>query len=129
MDARSVGLRLVELARANQDAKAIEELYDENIVSIEVMGGANDEPQIGKGIDAIYEKHAWWESVATVHGIDIEGPFADNGDDDFVARCKMVVTIEGQRSQMSEVGVYEMAKGKIVKEAYLDLVSQLFRLA
>ena len=38
MDARSVGLRLVELARANQDAKAVEELYDENIVSIEIMG-------------------------------------------------------------------------------------------
>ena len=38
---------------ANQDAKAVEELYDENIVSIEVMGGANDEPQIGTGVDAI----------------------------------------------------------------------------
>lgn len=129
IDARSVGLRLVELARVNQGAKPVEELYRENIASIEVMVGANDEPQIGTGVEASYEKHAWWESVATVHGIDIEGPFADNGDDDFVARCKMVVTIEGQRSQMSEVGVYTMAKGKIVKEAYLDLVSQLYRLA
>ena len=125
MDARSVGLRLVELARANQDATAVEELYRENIASIEVMVGANDEPQIGTGVGASYEKHAWWESGATVHGIDIEGPFADNGDDDFVARCKMVVTIVGQRSQMSEVGVYTTAKCKIVKEAYLDLVSQL----
>lgn len=124
MDARSVGLRLVELARANQDAKAVEELYDENIVSIEVMGGANDEPQIGKGIDAIYEKHAWWESVATVHDIDIEGPFAGNGDDHFVVRYQMDVTMEGQRSQVSEVGVYTVAKGKIIKEVYLDLVSQ-----
>ena len=79
MDARSVGLRLVELARANRDAKAVEELYDENIVSIEVMGGSNDKPQIGTGIDAICEKHAWWESVATVHDIDIEGPFAGKG--------------------------------------------------
>ena len=59
MDARSVGLRLVELARANQDAEAVEELHDENIVSIEVIGGANDELQIGTGIDATYEKHAW----------------------------------------------------------------------
>lgn len=92
MDARSVGLRLVELARANQDAKAVEELHDENIVSIEVMGGANDERQIGTSIDAIYEKHAWWESVATVHDIDIEGPFACNGDDHFVVRYQMDVT-------------------------------------
>ena len=58
MDARSVGLRLAELARANQAAKAVEELLDENIVLIKVMGGANDEPQIGTGIDAIYEKYA-----------------------------------------------------------------------
>ena len=90
------------------------------------MVGANDEPQTGTGIEASYEKHAWWASIATVHGVDIEGPFAGNGDDDFVARFKMVVTIEGQRSQMSEVGVYTMVKGKIVKEAFLDLVSQLW---
>ena len=72
MDARSVGLRLVELAPANQDAKAVEEPYD----------------------------------------------------DHFVVRYQMDVTMEGQRSQMSEVGVYTVAKGKIIKEVYLDLVSQ-----
>ena len=48
MDARSVGPRLVELARANQDATAVEELYVENIVSIEIMGGADDEPQLAR---------------------------------------------------------------------------------
>ena len=31
--------------------------------------------------------------------------------------------MEGQRSQMSEVGLYTVAKGKIIKEVYLDLVS------
>ena len=124
MDARSVGLRLVELARANQDATAVEELYDENIVSIEIMSDPEAEPHIGEGIQTIYEKHAWWESVATVHNIDIEGPFAGNGDDHFVVRFQMDVTMEGQRSQMTEVGLYTVAKGKIIKEVYLDLVSQ-----
>ena len=47
MDARSVGLRLVELARANQDSTAVEELYDENIVSIEIMSDPEAEPHIG----------------------------------------------------------------------------------
>ena len=116
IDARSVGLRLVELARVNQGAKPVEELYRENIASIEVMVGANDEPQIGTGVEASYEKHAWWESVATVHGIDMKGPFADNGDDDFVARCKMVVTIEGQRSEMSEVGVSQWPRVKLSRK-------------
>ena len=124
MDARSVGLRLVELARANQDATAVEELYDENIVSIEIMSDPEAEPHIGEGIQTIYEKHAWWESVATVHNIDIEGPFAGNGDDHFVVRFQMDVTMEGQRSQMTEVGLYTVANGKIIKEVYLGLVPQ-----
>ena len=89
----------------------MEELYVENIASIEIMGGANDEPQIGKGVEASYEKHAWCESVATVHGIDMKGPFADNGDDDFVARHQMDATIEGQRSQMSEVECIHNGQG------------------
>ncbi|MDC3123107.1 hypothetical protein OBB00_00080 [Gammaproteobacteria bacterium] len=81
-------------------------------------------PRLARVPDAIYGKHAWWESVATVHDIDIEGPFAGNGDDHFVVRYQMDVTMEGQRSQMNEVGVYTVAKGKIIKEVYLDLVSQ-----
>ena len=88
------------------------------------MGVANDELRIRTGIDAIYEKHAWWESVATVHDIDIEGPFAGNGDDHFVLRYQMDVTVEGQRSQMNEVGVHRVARGKIIKEVYLDLMSR-----
>ena len=116
MDARSVGLGLVELARANQDVTAVEELYDENIVSIEIMSDPEAEPQIGEGIQTIYEKHARWERVATVHNIDIEGPFAGNGDDHFVVRFQMDVTMEGQRSQMTEVGLYTVANGKIIKE-------------
>ena len=31
--------------------------------------------------------------------------------------------MKGQRSQMSEMGLYTVAKGKIIKEVYLDLVS------
>ena len=124
IDARLVGLRLIELARANQEAKALEELYDANIVFIKVIGSANDEPQIGRGIDAIYEKHPWWESVATVHDIDFEGRFAANGVDQFVVRYKMDVSMDAQRSQMSEMGGYTIAKGKIIREVYLDLASQ-----
>ncbi len=58
MDAPTVGIRLVELARANEDLKAVEELYAADVVSVEIMSGANEEPQIGEGIETIYEKHA-----------------------------------------------------------------------
>lgn len=98
MDSRTVGIRLVELARANEDLKAVEELYAADVVSVEFMSGADGEPQIGEGIATIYEKHAWWERVANVHNLDVEWPFAGNGDDHFVVRYSKDVTMEGQRS-------------------------------
>ena len=122
MDAPTVGIRLVELARANEDLKAVEELYAAYVVSVEIMSGANEEPQIGEGIETIYEKLAWWERVAEVHSLDVEGPFAGNGDDHLVVPYSMDVTMEGQRSQLNEVGLYTVADGKIVKEVYLGLV-------
>lgn len=122
MDARAIGIRLVKLARARQDLKAVEELYAENIVSVEIMSEPNEEPQTGEGIAIIYEKHAWWERVAEVHSLEVEGPFAGHGDDHFVVRFSMDVTMEGQRSQMNEVGLYTVANGKIIKEVYLGLV-------
>ena len=45
MDARTVGLRLVELATAGQDATALDELYADNVVSVEVMSDPAAEPQ------------------------------------------------------------------------------------
>jgi hypothetical protein len=67
-------------------------------------------------------KHEWWENAATVHQVDVEGPFAGNGDDHFVVRFAMDVTLDGQRNQMAEVGLFTVADGKIVKEVYLGLV-------
>ena len=106
-----------------QDATASDELYADNVVSVEVMSDPAAEPQRWEGIQAVREKHEWWESVATVHQIDVEGPYGGNGDDHFVVRFGMDVTIDGQRNQMTEVGLFTVANGKIVKEVYLGLVS------
>ena len=122
MDARTVGLRLVELTTAGQDATALDELYADSVVSVEVMSDPVAEPQRWEGIRAVREKHEWWENVATVHQVDVEGPFAGNGDDHFVVRLAMDVTLDGQRNQMAEVGLFTVADGKIVKEVYLGLV-------
>ena len=122
MDARTLGLRLVELTTTDQDAKALDELYDDNVVSVEIMSDPAAEPQRWEGIQAVREKHAWWESVATVHKVDVEGPFAGTGDDHFVVRFAMDVTMDGERNRMTEVGLFTVANGKIVQEVYLGLV-------
>ena len=123
MDARTLGLQLVELTKTDRDALALAELCAGNVISIEVMSDPAAEPQRWEGIQAVREKHEWWESVATVHHLDVEGPFAGNGDDHFVVRFAMDVTMEGQRNQMTEVGLFTVADGKIVKAVYLGLLS------
>ena len=56
MGLRAVGLRLVELARANQDARAIEEVYREYGANVEMISDPDAEPHTGKAIRSIYKK-------------------------------------------------------------------------
>ncbi len=122
MDAIDIGKRLVELTSAGSDAQALNELYANSVISIEA--NPEGEPQTWQGLDAVREKHAWWESVTTLHSSTAEGPFAGAGDDQFVVRFDMDVTMQEQgRSQMSEVGLYTVADGKIVREVYLPLLA------
>ena len=122
MDARTVGLRLVELTTLGQDAKVLDELYADDVISIEILSDPAAEPQRWPGLPAVREKHAWWVNAATVHNIDVEGPFAGNGDDHFVVRFAMDVSMDGRRNKMIEVGLFTVANSKIVREVYLGLV-------
>jgi len=122
MNALEIGQRLVELARADKDEQALDELYADSIVSVEVANPGEGEGQSWEGIAAVKEKHAWWNSVATLHSLTVEGPYAGIGDDQFAVKFAMDITMEEQgRSTMAEVGVYRVANGKIVHEAYLPL--------
>ena len=124
MDTRTVALRLVELTSTGQDAKALDELYADGIVSVEVMSDPEADAQVWGGIDAVSEKHAWWDGVATVHSVEVDGPFAGSGSGMFVVGFTMDVTMDGERNSMREVGVFTVDQGKIVKEVYLGLASQ-----
>jgi len=122
MNTLQIGHRLVELAKADKDAQAIEELYADSIVSVEVANPGEGEGQSWEGIEAVKEKHAWWNSVATLHRLTVEGPYAGIGDNQFAVKFVMDVTMEEQgRSTVSEIGVYKVADGKIVHESYLPL--------
>ncbi len=122
MNPMQVGQRLIELTTQDQDHIALDELYADNVVSVEA-GNGDEEAQTWEGIDAVREKHAWWNGVATMHEVTAEGPYAGGGADQFVVKFGMDVTMEGQeRAMMVEVGIYEVQDGKIVRETYLPLV-------
>lgn len=124
MNAIEVGKRLVELTRADNDAQALDELYADSVISVEA-GTPDGEPGTWEGIAQVREKHAWWNSVATLHDTTAEGPYAGIGDNQFVVKFWMDVTMaDAGRSQQTEVGVYTVENDKIVREVYLPLLAE-----
>ncbi len=119
----TIAQQLVDLCREGKSREAIDTLYADDIVSVEV----SSMPEVGmpaemSGIDAIRGKNAWWYDNHEVHGGECIGPFP-HGDRFIVVykydvTCNMEGPMQGQRMQMAEAGLYTVADGKIVKEEF-----------
>jgi ketosteroid isomerase-like protein len=116
MNAQQVASRLVQLCREGKNVEAINELYDDNIVSIEPEGS----PMAGKtvGKQAVLEStNRWFDSVEQLHSVAISNPLVS---DDFFA-CTMNVDAtykEHGRNVMNELCVFEVRDGKIVNDQF-----------
>ncbi|MAK61167.1 MAG: hypothetical protein CMK09_09340 [Ponticaulis sp.] len=113
-----VGMQLAELCKTGEEAKGLETLYSQDVVSVEAlaMGEAGRE---AVGIEALKGKHDWWFSANVVHSSKVGGPFFF-GDDKFALTFAMDATdkASGERSQMTEIGIYTVSDGKIVREEF-----------
>jgi SnoaL-like domain len=120
MNTEEVAGKVVELCRKQAWKEALDTLYDKNIVSVEArsMGG---EPPEKRGLDQVREKTDWWLQNMQVHSAKVGGPFVAH--DRFVVQYDIDVTDKNskKRMQMSEVGVYTVKDGKIVREEFLPL--------
>ncbi len=119
-DALAIGKQLVELCNQGKNLEAIEALYADDVISIEVMGSP-EMPARMEGIEAIKGKNKWWSENHEVHGGTCLGPFPHG--DRFVVFFDYDVTpkcgpMEGQRMQMQEAGLYTVAGGKITQEEF-----------
>ncbi|CAN5430135.1 hypothetical protein BH10BAC4_BH10BAC4_06220 [soil metagenome] len=93
----------------------VDELYDENVKSVEP---ASSNWQNVQGIEGVRKKAAEWQSkIEEMHGgytnkPEVAGNF-------FTCIMGMDVTMKGQpRIKMDEVAVYEVRNGKIVLEQF-----------
>ena len=118
MTAAEVGARLCELCGEGRNLDAINELYSDDVVSVEAAEGEGF-PRTMTGIDAVRGKNQWWYENHEVHAGDVKGPF-NHGDDQFAVMFTMDVTqkASGQRFNMNEVGVYTVQDGKVAKEEF-----------
>lgn len=116
MEANEIATKLVAWCNEGDFEKPYQELYSEKIVSIENDGSA--EGAYVEGFEGIKKKGEWWQENFEVHSSKASEPLvADNW---FSVRFTMDTTHKpsGQRSETSEVAVYQVKDGKIVREQF-----------
>jgi hypothetical protein len=118
MTTKEVAKRVVDLVRKQAWYEALDTLYDDNIVSVEAFSMSGGSPE-SRGKEAVRGKIDWWLNATEVHNFTADGPFVAH--DRFVVQCDADVTDKEskQRRKLSEVGVYTVKDGKIVREEFL----------
>jgi hypothetical protein len=116
MNTTEIAKTLVDYCRQEDWEKAYRELYSPKIVSIEF----GDESPMGhlEGMEELMKKGAWWAETFDVHEIEVSDPIV--AEDWFSVRFTMDTTHKpsGQRSTTSEIAVYQVEDGKVVREQF-----------
>ena len=120
MNTEQVAQKVVELTRKQAWVEALDTLYDKNIVSVEARTMDGSSPET-RGVGGVRKKVDWWLENMQVHSVKVSGPFVAH--DRFVVQYDIDVTDKSskKRMQLSEVGVYTVKDGKIVREEFLPL--------
>jgi hypothetical protein len=118
MKTEEVAQKVVELVRKQAWYEALDTLYDNDIVSVEARTSDGSSPET-RGIKGVRGKVDWWLENMQVHSFKASGPFVAH--DRFVVQYDADVTDKNskKRMQLSEVGVYTVKNGKIVREEFL----------
>ena len=123
MNTEEVATKLVDYCRKGKWMKAVEDLYAQDIVSVEPRAMENMPAEM-HGIDQVRGKTDWWEKNFEVHSAKVGGPFVAR--DTFVVQFDIDVTEKAskKRMQMSEVGIYTVKDGKVAREEFLPLAQK-----
>ena len=116
MTTQEIANRLVELNRAGDAATCYAELYSPEAVRIENWNGT---PERYEGMEAIHAKAAkWYENVVEMHEVSCSDPLV--ADSSFAVTFTMDFTYKdmGRSGKITELAVYTVRDGKIVKEEF-----------
>jgi hypothetical protein len=121
MTTEEVAGKVVEFVRKQAWHEALEALYDDDVISVEAYS-AGGGPTETRGKEGVRGKIDWWVNAMEVHSFEADGPFV--GHDRFVVQYDADVTDKKtkQRRKLSEVGVYTVKNGKIIREEFLPRV-------
>src|SRR5213083_833745 len=121
MTTKEVAKKVVELVRKRAWYEVLDTLYDDDIVSVEAFSAGGGSPET-RGKEGVRGKIDWWVNAMEVHSFKASEPFVAH--DRFVVQYDADVTDKKskERRKLSEVGVYTVKDGKIVREEFLPRV-------
>jgi hypothetical protein len=117
MNTAKVANRLVELCTAHKNFDAMEELYSDDMVSVEGAAKADGSYKTS-GKPAVIQKSAEWAAAHEIHGSNIEGPFLAGEKFAVVFDFDVTPKATGKREALREIAVYTVAGEKIVREEF-----------
>jgi len=123
MTTPEVANQLVTLCRQGKFIDAVETLYAGNVVSVEAF----DYQGMGRelhGKDAVRGKNLSWFEDNDVHSFSVTGPFVSTEKFAVCYSFDWTRKASGERVQFSEVAVYTVVDGMIVREEFLYAASQ-----
>ena len=115
---KSAAKRLVDLYRRAQYLAPIDELYADDVVSIEAEAPPDGERQ-AQGKAVVRARHEAWLQRVDIHDAVIEGPYL-HGDDRFAVRMRFDVTRrkDERRLILDEVALYQVRDDRIAREEF-----------
>ncbi|NJL14815.1 MAG: nuclear transport factor 2 family protein [Microscillaceae bacterium] len=112
MSTAQIAERLVQLCREGKDAQAQQELYADNVRSVEANG------QVFEGLAALGPKGEQFYQMFEPHSNEVSEPIVSG--EFFCVSMKMEVTDKssGKRFPIEELCVYQVKEGKVVLEQF-----------
>lgn len=116
-----IGKRLVELCKAGENRKAIEELYSDDHVATEAMAYSEEMGREFRGKDTILKMSDQFMEMNEIHDSKCEGPWPH--DDAFICTMSIDLTpkqgpMAGNRMKMDEAVHYGVKDGKICSSTF-----------
>lgn len=118
MTTAEIAHRLVSLCQEHKNFDAMNELYADDIVSVEAMPNAEGHFEtVGK--PAVIQKSMDWAAAHDIHSGTTTGPFVAQNRFAVLFDFDVTNKASGHRMQLREVAVYTVDAGQIVREEFL----------
>jgi len=117
MTVSELAKRFVQMCQEGKNFDVMQQLYDENIVSVEAARRSTGSFETA-GKSAVIQKSAEWAGAHEIHGATVDGPFLVGDKFAVVFEFEVTPKATGQRVKNREIAVYTVANGLITREEF-----------